>query len=43
LGSDTRMNIPGTGDGNWQWRFTPGMLTGGTAQKLKELAQQCGR
>jgi len=27
LGSEARMNLPGTADGNWHWRFTADQLT----------------
>ena len=34
LGSEARMNIPGTADGNWCWRLAPGMLTAPVAARL---------
>ena len=27
LGSEARMNRPGTASGNWRWRLKPGQLT----------------
>jgi 4-alpha-glucanotransferase len=27
LGNETRMNFPGTVDGNWRWRLRPGQIT----------------
>ena len=47
LGSEARMNLPGSGVGHWQWRFSPGMVKPALARRLKELAvlydrQQCG-
>ena len=24
LGNEARMNLPGTEDGNWHWRYAPG-------------------
>src|SRR5258708_3964917 len=27
LGSEARMNLPGTSTGNWTWRFTPKLLS----------------
>ena len=27
LGSEARMNTPGTAEGNWKWRLEPGPLT----------------
>ncbi|ATW28216.1 4-alpha-glucanotransferase [Candidatus Formimonas warabiya] len=37
LGSDARMNFPGTAQGNWQWRFLKKDLTGEIEKKLREL------
>jgi 4-alpha-glucanotransferase len=34
LGSQARLNTPGTAEGNWSWRLHPGALTA-------ELARQC--
>jgi 4-alpha-glucanotransferase len=34
LGSDARMNRPGTLAGNWRWRLLPGQLTADLAQRL---------
>jgi 4-alpha-glucanotransferase len=36
LGSDARMNRPGTTTGNWSWRLEPGQLTGDHALRLLE-------
>ena len=36
-GSDTRMNIPGKADGNWQFRITKEQLDSINRQKYKEL------
>lgn len=30
LGSDARLNTPGTAEGNWRWRFEDGALDGVT-------------
>ncbi len=38
LGSEARMNLPGTSSGNWRWRFTAGMLTPAHSQRLRELS-----
>ncbi|HEX2191451.1 MAG TPA: 4-alpha-glucanotransferase [Longimicrobiaceae bacterium] len=43
LGSEGRMNTPGTGAGNWAWRFREGALTGELARRLRELARATGR
>ena len=37
------MNHPGTGSGNWQWRFDAADLTAERAERLKELTQATGR
>jgi len=36
LGSESRMNTPGTGQGNWSWRLTPDYREGGSADRLAE-------
>ena len=43
LGSEARMNIPGTNSGNWQWRLTDGQLTSELAAKIAELSKMYGR
>jgi 4-alpha-glucanotransferase len=43
LGSEARMNLPGTTEGNWCWRFAPDMLTEGIKHRLKELTVLYGR
>jgi len=43
LGSEARMNLPGTSRGNWRWRFAAGMLTEAHSQRLRELAAAYGR
>jgi 4-alpha-glucanotransferase len=35
LGTGARMNIPGTAEGNWNWRLSPEKLTDELAAKLK--------
>jgi 4-alpha-glucanotransferase len=37
LGSEARMNLPGTSKGNWRWRCKPGALTPVLARKMREL------
>jgi 4-alpha-glucanotransferase len=37
LGSDARMNRPGTLSGNWRWRLRPGQLTVDIAHRLAVL------
>ncbi len=43
LGSEARMNMPGTSDGNWRWRLRRGQLTTAHAQRLRELTAHHGR
>jgi 4-alpha-glucanotransferase len=43
LGSEARMNVPGTPEGNWGWRLSEGALTPALAQKLQALTRQTGR
>jgi len=37
LGTEARMNIPGTPGGNWRWRLQPDALTEKTTQRVVEL------
>ena len=39
LGSEARMNRPGTAGGNWQWQLAPGQLSGDTARKLAVMTE----
>jgi 4-alpha-glucanotransferase len=43
LGSKFRMNLPGTGEGNWGFRLEPGALTPAIADRMRELAETYGR
>jgi 4-alpha-glucanotransferase len=43
LGSDARMNVPGTAEGNWSWRCTPDMLAAPVFQQLRELTENSNR
>jgi 4-alpha-glucanotransferase len=43
LGSEARMNQPGTSEGNWAWRYDPGALTEERAARLREATQRHGR
>ena len=38
MGTEARMNIPGTCTGNWEWRLAPGKLTEAVASRLKDLS-----
>jgi 4-alpha-glucanotransferase len=37
LGSEARMNLPGTVSGNWKWRFRPNALTKDLSERLRSL------
>jgi 4-alpha-glucanotransferase len=37
LGSEARMNLPGTTSGNWKWRYRPDVLTDALAVKLRSV------
>jgi len=39
LGSEARMNLPGTAKGNWRWRFRAGALTPDLARRLHEMVE----
>jgi len=39
LGTEARMNLPGTTEGNWEWRFTSDLLTPTISERLRELTR----
>ncbi len=43
LGSEHRMNVPGTSEGNWRWRFDWTMVPEETAGRLRHLVALFGR
>jgi 4-alpha-glucanotransferase len=43
LGSDARMNRPGTAQGNWTWRFEEGALSAAVSARLGEPTRAYGR
>jgi 4-alpha-glucanotransferase len=43
LGAEARMNLPGQGTGNWDWRMQPGELTDEMAERLADLTTLYGR
>jgi len=43
LGSDARMNIPGTSDGNWGWRFTWDQVSPDLSREINTLNRQTNR
>lgn len=43
LGSEARMNTPGVGAGNWEWRYSEAMITSQMKRSLKQLTEVYGR
>jgi 4-alpha-glucanotransferase len=43
LGSEARMNVPGTAEGNWRWRCTPDLLAATAFRRLRELTENSNR
>ena len=43
LGSEARINTPGTKEGNWVWRFRSDQLTPDVARRLREMTEMCAR
>lgn len=43
LGSEARMNVPSSSDGNWSWRYPPDALKPELARKLALLVEVCDR
>ncbi len=43
LGTEARMNLPGSLGGNWQWRCPPDALADDLAQALRDLTDLCNR
>lgn len=43
LGTDARMNLPGTVQGNWEWRLPDGDASEALAAKIADLTQIYGR
>jgi len=43
LGEESRMNTPGTKDGNWQWRVTADLMTEDVAVHLRDMTRVFGR
>ena len=39
VGSEGRMNLPGSSSGNWRWRFRAESLTPAVSERLRELAE----
>lgn len=43
LDSSARINVPGTGSDNWDWRLMPGMVTGELLDHIAELTTRYDR
>ncbi|RPI24898.1 MAG: 4-alpha-glucanotransferase [Acidobacteria bacterium] len=43
LGTEARMNVPGVGTGNWEWRVKPGALSDQLAEEIKTITEFFGR
>ncbi len=43
LGEDSRINSPGTNEGNWQWRMLEGEANAELAAKIREYTETYGR
>jgi 4-alpha-glucanotransferase len=43
LGSEARMNLPGTIGGNWKWRFRQGAVSAAICQRLKAFTEMYDR
>ena len=43
LPAESRMNCPGSGEGNWEWRLEPGALDGEVVANLRRLTEESGR
>ncbi|MCR5418050.1 MAG: 4-alpha-glucanotransferase [Lachnospiraceae bacterium] len=42
-GKEARINMPGSGEGNWQWRLKPNFLSDDLARSIRGLAEIYGR
>ena len=40
---EARINAPGTGEGNWQWRLKPNFLSRELASSIRELSETYSR
>ena len=43
LGTEARMNLPNSTEGNWAWRYESGMLTVEISNRLRHLTDLYGR
>jgi 4-alpha-glucanotransferase len=43
LGSEARINVPGTSSNNWRWRLQEGQLTSEVRGQIANLVDESGR
>jgi 4-alpha-glucanotransferase len=43
LGSETRMNTPGSDSGNWAWQAAAGSFDAALAERVRRLVEESGR
>lgn len=43
LGDPGRVNVPGTGTGNWRWRLAPGAACDALADEIRQMTEDAGR
>jgi 4-alpha-glucanotransferase len=43
LATEARMNVPGTPDGNWEWRFSWDLVDKGLAARIRHKLELYGR
>ena len=43
LGTEARMNLPNSTEGNWAWRYDSGQLRDEIAARLRKLTELYGR
>jgi len=43
LGSESRLNTPGTTHGNWRWRLPPGRLTAAVCESISNMVRDASR
>ena len=43
LGAASRMNVPGSAEGNWSWRAEPGVFDAALAARVRELVEEHDR
>jgi 4-alpha-glucanotransferase len=43
LGTEGRMNLPASTNGNWSWRFADGAITQEIIERLRDLTEIYGR